>query len=119
MITKRISSTTRATIDSCRTFFIWLVSLALGWETFIALQVVGFVILVLGTFVYNEVVRIPRYHPWYLKNKQQWIEEREEKRREKRLKRLHLQRERRLAEKQQQHAHHGVEDIVDTFQETY
>jgi len=58
-VTRSISATARSTIDTCRTLFIWLVSLGLGWETFKWLQVLGFVLLVYGTGVFNEVVRPP------------------------------------------------------------
>jgi len=68
-ITQRVSATTRAAIDSCRTFFIWMVSLAIGWEQFYLLQLGGFIIVVTGTFLFNEVIRIPKYHGWYLQKK--------------------------------------------------
>jgi len=55
-VTKTVSATSRSTIDSCRTLFIWAISLYLGWESFSALQVVGFAMLVYGTFVFNGVV---------------------------------------------------------------
>ncbi|EME50025.1 hypothetical protein DOTSEDRAFT_68774 [Dothistroma septosporum NZE10] len=58
-VTRLISATARSTIDTCRTLFIWLVSLGLGWESFKWLQVVGFVLLIYGTAVFNEVVRPP------------------------------------------------------------
>lgn len=64
-ITQRISSTTRSTIDSMRTFLIWLVSLAIGWEKFSWLQISGFLVLVLGSSIYNEVIKFPIYHRWY------------------------------------------------------
>lgn len=32
-VTRVISATSRSTIDTCRTLFIWIVSLGLGWET--------------------------------------------------------------------------------------
>jgi len=54
-----VSSTSRSTIDTCRTLFIWLVSLGLGWETFKWLQVVGFVLLVYFTFLFNGLVQPP------------------------------------------------------------
>ena len=54
-----MSSTSRSTIDTCRTLFIWLVSLGLGWETFKWLQVVGFVLLVYFTFLFNGLVQPP------------------------------------------------------------
>ena len=47
-VTRSVSATSRSTIDTCRTLFIWVVSLGLGWETFKWLQVVGFAGLVYG-----------------------------------------------------------------------
>ncbi|SAM06130.1 hypothetical protein [Absidia glauca] len=58
-ITNTISATARSTIDTSRTLFIWMVSLYLGWETFSWIQVVGFVIMVIGTFYFNGVMRYP------------------------------------------------------------
>ncbi|PYH41474.1 putative nucleotide-sugar transporter [Aspergillus saccharolyticus JOP 1030-1] len=58
-VTRTVSATSRSTIDTCRTLFIWLVSLALGWETFKWLQVAGFALLVYGTFLFNDIVRPP------------------------------------------------------------
>jgi len=39
--------------------FVWLTSLGLGWERFRWLQVLGFALLVYGTFLYNEIVSMP------------------------------------------------------------
>ncbi|KAF2764730.1 hypothetical protein EJ03DRAFT_17728 [Teratosphaeria nubilosa] len=58
-VTRVISATSRSTIDTCRTLFIWIVSLGLGWETFKWLQVAGFVLLVWGTGIFNEIVNPP------------------------------------------------------------
>ncbi|KAK5740904.1 hypothetical protein LTR17_004258 [Elasticomyces elasticus] len=58
-VTRQISATARSTIDTCRTLFIWIVSLGLGWETFKWLQVLGFVLLVYGTTLFNEIVQPP------------------------------------------------------------
>ncbi|KAL2223023.1 hypothetical protein M432DRAFT_538467 [Thermoascus aurantiacus ATCC 26904] len=58
-VTRSVSATSRSTIDTCRTLFIWLVSLVLGWESFKWLQVVGFALLVYGTFLFNDIVRPP------------------------------------------------------------
>ncbi|KAJ5894053.1 hypothetical protein N7495_005744 [Penicillium taxi] len=58
-VTRSVSATSRSTIDTCRTLFIWVVSLGLGWESFKWLQVVGFVLLVYGTFLFNDIVRPP------------------------------------------------------------
>ncbi|KAG0236137.1 hypothetical protein BGW42_004021 [Actinomortierella wolfii] len=62
-VTKTICATSRSTIDSCRTLFIWMISLYLGWEQFIPLQVLGFIMLVDGTFVFNGVIEPHFFRP--------------------------------------------------------
>lgn len=47
-VTRALSGASRATIDACRTLFIWLVALGLGWEAFQPLQVLGFAVLIAG-----------------------------------------------------------------------
>ena len=56
-VTKEISATTRMVLDSLRTLVIWMVSLALGWEVFHGLQVLGFLVLLVGTALYNGLHR--------------------------------------------------------------
>ncbi|MEQ2218786.1 hypothetical protein XENOCAPTIV_008133 [Xenoophorus captivus] len=56
-VTKEISATTRMVLDSLRTLVIWVVSLALGWEQFHGLQVLGFLVLLTGTALYNGLHR--------------------------------------------------------------
>jgi len=58
-VTRSISATARSIIDTCRTLFIWMVSLALHWESFKWLQIVGFSLLVYGTFLFNELIPPP------------------------------------------------------------
>ena len=58
-VTRTVSATARSTIDTCRTLFIWIVSLGLGWETFKWLQILGFALLVYGTFLFNDIVQPP------------------------------------------------------------
>ncbi|KAF2091779.1 hypothetical protein K490DRAFT_32107 [Saccharata proteae CBS 121410] len=73
-VTRTVSATSRATIDTCRTLFIWVVSLGLGWESFKWLQVLGFALLVYGTFLFNDIVRPPLKK--YLENRKQERERR-------------------------------------------
>ncbi|TXT15979.1 hypothetical protein VHUM_00482 [Vanrija humicola] len=65
-VTSRVSATTRSTIDTCRTLGIWIVALFLGWERLLfpysLLQLVGFGLLVYGTFVFNGLVE-PFFFP--------------------------------------------------------
>ncbi|XP_059973544.1 solute carrier family 35 member F6 isoform X2 [Mesoplodon densirostris] len=52
-VTKELSATTRMVLDSLRTIVIWALSLTLGWEAFHPLQILGFLILLTGTALYN------------------------------------------------------------------
>uniref|UniRef100_A0A183ERF3 TPT domain-containing protein n=1 Tax=Gongylonema pulchrum TaxID=637853 RepID=A0A183ERF3_9BILA len=54
-VTKELSATTRMVLDSVRTLVIWLVSIPLFGERFIPLQLLGFALLILGMFVYNDI----------------------------------------------------------------
>lgn len=64
-VTKYVSSPARAVVDTIRTVVIWIFFLTIPFvpestkEKFIWLQLVGFVILVLGTVIYNEVLVLP------------------------------------------------------------
>merc|ERR1712241_1011028 len=58
-VTKEMSATTRMVLDSVRTLVIWGVSLALGWQQFQYLQLIGFASLVTGMCVYNDIVFAP------------------------------------------------------------
>lgn len=54
-VTKELSATTRMVLDSGRTLIIWIVSLALMWQKFYPLQIVGFLLLVIGMGLYYGV----------------------------------------------------------------
>ena len=68
-ISKYVSSSCRAVMDNARTVVIWLFFLLTpylpnSWrEVFIPLQLVGFVFLVFGTMVYNEIIVLPYLAP--------------------------------------------------------
>ena len=55
-VTKEMSATTRMVLDSIRTLVIWGVSLAVGWQAFQYLQLIGFVVLVCGMCIYNDLL---------------------------------------------------------------
>lgn len=62
-VTRHVSATARSLTDTCRTLSIWIISLALGWEKLLfpisLLQVLGFSLLVYGTFLFNNLVKGP------------------------------------------------------------
>mmetsp|Transcript_6838 Transcript_6838/g.11540 ORF Transcript_6838/g.11540 Transcript_6838/m.11540 type:complete len:329 (-) Transcript_6838:131-1117(-) len=58
-ITKYASASQRATIDSCRTLCIWIVAIIQGTETFNIPEFLAFIVLVVGTLVYNEIIEVP------------------------------------------------------------
>ena len=74
-ITKYINSLARAIADVTKTILVWVISILVTvqygkeypnykWEVLetliIVLQIVGFVFLVMGNLVYNEIVKLPR-----------------------------------------------------------
>jgi len=66
-VTRHVSATARSLTDTCRTLSIWIVSLGLGWEKLVLwppislLQVLGFSLLVYGTFLFNNLVTPPKF----------------------------------------------------------
>jgi len=61
-ITKHMSATSRTTLKQTRIVLVWLFFLCYqgkGHETFKPLQLVGFIILVTGIMLYNEILIIP------------------------------------------------------------
>ncbi|VDM64131.1 unnamed protein product [Angiostrongylus costaricensis] len=60
-VTKELSATTRMVLDSVRTLVVWILSIPLFGELFIPLQLVGFGFLILGMFVYNDII----IGPWF------------------------------------------------------
>jgi hypothetical protein len=46
-------------LDSIRTIVIWAFSIAIGWQHFHYLQVVGFTSLIFGMCVYNDLMMGP------------------------------------------------------------
>ena len=65
-VTKEMSATTRMVLDSVRTLVIWGVSLAVGWQDFHALQLFGFVLLVFGMCIYNDIIFGPLFRQYVL-----------------------------------------------------
>ncbi|EYC06752.1 hypothetical protein Y032_0074g878 [Ancylostoma ceylanicum] len=58
-VTKELSATTRTVIDSIRTIVIWAASIPLFHAKFIPYQIIGFVLLLMGMFIYNDIVLGP------------------------------------------------------------
>ena len=57
--TKYASAAQRSTIDTSRTLLIWFFSCLFLGEPFYWQSIIGFVLLVLGTLMYNEILVIP------------------------------------------------------------
>jgi drug/metabolite transporter (DMT)-like permease len=62
-VTQRASAVARSTIDVSRTVLIWVVELALGWNAFNGIQLVGFIVLAFGTLIYNRLIVISFLEP--------------------------------------------------------
>ena len=57
--TRYASALARATMDSARIVVVWVFSLIVGWESFLWVELVGFIIVIFGTLVYNEIIILP------------------------------------------------------------
>merc|ERR1719181_492873 len=62
-VTQRASAVARSTIDVSRTIIIWAVEMSLGWNAFNSLQFAGFVVLAIGTLLYNHILVIKALEP--------------------------------------------------------
>jgi len=58
-VTKEISATTRTVLDSIRTLVVWLFFLSIGHEEYSTLQLFGFILLVTGIMIHNDVLIRP------------------------------------------------------------
>ena len=65
-VTKTMSATTRMVLDSVRTIFIWVFSLSIMWQSFEALQPVGYFMLFVGTCIYYDLIIMPSVR-WILR----------------------------------------------------
>ena len=77
-LTKYASAAQRATVDTTRTVVIWAFQLIIGAETInkmTPIQLIGFILLIIGTLVYNEIWIVPIGFMKY--NTAQEIEKRE------------------------------------------
>uniref|UniRef100_A0A183FKL6 TPT domain-containing protein n=1 Tax=Heligmosomoides polygyrus TaxID=6339 RepID=A0A183FKL6_HELPZ len=63
-----LSATTRTVLDSVRTIVIWAASIPLFHQKFIPLQLIGFALLIIGMFVYNDLVFGPWFRARFLSN---------------------------------------------------
>lgn len=61
-VTSTMSATTRMVLDSVRTIFIWVFSLAVGWQKFEPLQPIGYLVLFIGTCIYYNIIIVPTFH---------------------------------------------------------
>lgn len=51
-LTKNMSSVSRTTVDACRILVVWIVSIVIGWEVFSLIQLLGFLIMLSGIYIY-------------------------------------------------------------------
>merc|ERR1712098_661477 len=58
-VTKELSATTRMVLDSVRTLVIWAFNLAVSWQKFQYLQPIGFIVLLSGMCLYNDLLIRP------------------------------------------------------------
>jgi drug/metabolite transporter (DMT)-like permease len=52
------SAISSVTVSSLRILLLWVVSLVAGWEKFSILELLGFILVLIGSLLYNEIIRI-------------------------------------------------------------
>lgn len=62
-VTQKSSAVARTTIKISSTILIWMSELALGWNTFRLMQLGGFILVAIGTLVYNHIIVVPFLEP--------------------------------------------------------
>ena len=55
-VMKRLSAVHVVVINNSRSLLVWAISLAASWQTFQGLQIVGFLFIVLGVLVFNDIL---------------------------------------------------------------
>ena len=55
-IMKHLSAVHVVVFNTSRSIIVWIFSLALSWQTFQILQIVGFLIIFLGVMVFNDIL---------------------------------------------------------------
>ena len=55
-VTKKLSAVHYIVFNSSRSILVWAFSLAVSWQVFQVLQVVGFSVIILGVMVFNDVI---------------------------------------------------------------
>ncbi|EGR32614.1 hypothetical protein IMG5_076440 [Ichthyophthirius multifiliis] len=55
-VTKYVNSLSRNVGIVTYPFIIWITSIAIGWEKFLAGQLVGYIVVSFGTLIYNEII---------------------------------------------------------------
>ena len=59
-VTRKWNAASRIVLDSIRTIFIWAISINLpNWQVIQAFQPIGYLILVVGTFIYYDIIFMP------------------------------------------------------------
>ena len=55
-ITRKLSAVHRLVLDSGRSIIVWAVSMILGWQQFQILQIVGFILMITGVLIFNNLL---------------------------------------------------------------
>ena len=55
-VMRRLSAVHVVVFNTSRSVIVWAISLALSWQTFQVLQIIGFLFIVLGVMVFNDIL---------------------------------------------------------------
>jgi len=59
VLSKNASSITRSLVELCRTGLIWAIEIFLTWGSFSWLELLGFLVIAIGTMIYGKALTVP------------------------------------------------------------
>ena len=65
-VTREVSATTRVILDNVRIVFVWLFGLTVQWQEFNFFQPIGCALVIIGIFIYCNVVLVPCIRKLYI-----------------------------------------------------
>ena len=55
-IMKQLSAVHVVVFNTCRSIIVWVFSMAVSWQNFQVLQIVGFLVIIIGVMVFNDIL---------------------------------------------------------------
>ena len=65
-VTREVSATSRVVLDNVRIILVWVISLTFRWQKFSFFQIIGCALVIIGTFIYCNIILAPIVRRLYI-----------------------------------------------------